>query len=158
MEQTLIVTAHPDLAGEIYEVLQAPFDLGELVDRVPQRLEGAGTPRPRPRPSLRWPGGASDGDTDCPEPVELILYVRSRTPSIPGPGDVTNVLERFKFARVKLTVCDLSASPNVESEAPVRLTPAEVRTAPAPRTFILGHITNPELLLELLADCDADLN
>ena len=154
----LIVTAHPQLAGEIYEVLKAPFDLGELVDRVRQRLAGAGPPRPRPRPSLGSTGGGANGDTECPEPVELILYVGSRTPSIPDLEDVTSVLQRFKSVRVKLTVCDLSASPNVEIEAPVLLTPAEARRPPAPRTFILGHLTNPELLLELLADCEADLN
>jgi hypothetical protein len=31
-----------------------------------------------------------------------------------------------------------------------------VRRTPGPRTFLLGHLTNPSLLMELLADCDAD--
>ena len=33
-----------------------------------------------------------------------------------------------------------------------------VRRTAGPRTFILGHITNPELLLELLADCETNQN
>jgi hypothetical protein len=54
---------------------------------------------------------------------------------------------------VKLTVCDLSTNPSAGVEDAVAFTPTLVRKTPGPRTFILGHITSPELLLELLADC-----
>jgi hypothetical protein len=36
------------------------------------------------------------------------------------------------------------------------LTPTPVRKSPTPRTCILGHITNPELMLELLNDCELE--
>ena len=38
----------------------------------------------------------------------------------------------------------------------VAFTPTLVRKTPGPRTFILGHITNPQLVLELLADCETE--
>jgi CheY-like chemotaxis protein len=157
----LIVTAHPHVAdGGAYEIIQKPFDLDELVDRVRRRMDGADTPRRR-RPSVRPASGhgGNGGAPGCPEPVELILYVSSQSPrSFSAVRNIRKTLERFNSSRVKLTVCDLSANPNGGIEDAVAFTPTLVRRNPGPRTFILGHITNPELLLELLADCETDLN
>jgi Response regulator containing CheY-like receiver, AAA-type ATPase, and DNA-binding domains len=159
----LIVTAHPHVdAGDDYEVIQKPFDLDELIERVRQRMEGTGTPRRRRLsmpPSMPGEDGAAGGGSDCPDPVELILYVSSKSPrSFAAVRNIKKVLERFNSSRVKLTVCDLSQDPDGGIEDAVAFTPTLVRRKPGPRTFILGHITSPELLLELLADCDPDLN
>jgi hypothetical protein len=60
---------------------------------------------------------------------------------------------------VKLSVHDLSVDPSPAMLASGTITPGTiVRRTAGPRTFIMGHITNPELLLELLADCETDLN
>jgi len=160
----LIVTAHPNVdGGGGYEVIQKPFDLDELIERVRQRMEGTGPRRRRASmpPALR--GGSMDGDgagaTDCPDPVELILYVSSQSPrSYAAVKSIKKVLARFNASRVKLTVCDLSENPHAGAEDSIAFTPTLVRRSPGPRTFILGHITSPELLLELLADCDAEMN
>jgi DNA-binding response OmpR family regulator len=155
----LIVTAHPyvDGAGS-YEVVQKPFDLDDLVERVRRRTEGdRGSRRRRATPPPPMPGEGSDGagTNNCPEPVELILYVSSQSPrSYAALRNIRKVLERFESSQVKLTVCDLSEDPASGIEDAVAFTPTLVRRTPGPRTFILGHITNPELLLELLADCD----
>jgi DNA-binding response OmpR family regulator len=70
----LIVTAHPNVVAGPYEVIQKPFDLDDLVERIRYRLEGDG-PRRRRTPS---PGnGHKDGNGgsgNSPAPVELILY------------------------------------------------------------------------------------
>ena len=98
--------------------------------------------------------GLGGGAADCPEPVELILYVSSQSPrSFAAVRNIKKVLQRFNSSRVKLTVCDLSQNPEGGIADAVAFTPTLVRRTPGPRTFILGHITNPELLLELLADC-----
>jgi len=155
----LIVTAHPDVqAGPAYEVIQKPFDLDELIERVRRRMEGSG-PRRRRAPMVPPPHSHGMGGTpDCPDPVELILYVSSRSPrSFAAVRNIRKVLERFNSSRVKLTVCDLSQDPNAGIEDAIAFTPTLVRRTPGPRTFILGHITSPELLLELLADC-AEMN
>ena len=72
--------------------------------------------------------------------------------------NIKKVLSQLDESRVKLTVCDLSANPEAGTADSVAFTPTLVRRTPGPRTFILGHITNPEVLLELLADCSGDLN
>ena len=59
----------------------------------------------------------------------------------------------IKSNRVRLTICDLSQDPSLGNPDGIAFTPTIVRRSPGPRTFILGHITSPELLLELLADC-----
>ena len=154
----LIVTAHPHVDGAAaYEVVQKPFDLDDLVDRVRRRTEGDRAPRrrrPQAMPGQRESGNG-DGSQDCPEPVELILYVSSKSPrSFAAVRNIKKVLERFQSSQVKLTICDLSENPAAGIEDAVAFTPTLVRRTPGPRTFILGHVTNPELLLELLADCD----
>lgn len=154
----MIVTAHPHVEGaQAYEVIQKPFDLDELIEKVRYRVEGEG-PRRRRAPALRSRDSSNDdGGAECPDPVELILYVSSQSArSFAAVRNIRNVLKRFKSSRVKLTVCDLANNPAGGEADSITFTPTLVRRTPGPRTFILGHVTNPDLLLELLADCDAD--
>jgi CheY-like chemotaxis protein len=162
----LIVTAHPHVQNEAgYEIIQKPFDLDELIERVRQRREGTNSPRRRraSMPAAIRSGTVVDGlggdEPACPEPVELILYISPRSPrSAAAVKTIKKVLERYSASQVKLTVCNLSDDPTAGIEDAVAFTPTLVRRRPGPRTFILGHITSPELLLELLADCEADRN
>jgi hypothetical protein len=108
-------------------------------------------------PSKNAGSRGSDGDPDCPEPVELILYVSSQSvESAAALRNIEKVLARFNSAQVKLTVCDLSVHPAQGAEHQVAFTPTLVHKSPAPRTYILGHLTNPDLLLELLSDCEPE--
>jgi DNA-binding response OmpR family regulator len=152
----LIVTAHPNVAGVGgYEVIEKPFDLDDLVERIRYRVEGEG-PRRRRAASTPAPhdGDGATRDRDCP--VELILYVSSRSPqSLAAVQQVKKVLSRLPASRVKLNVHDLSLDPAPDGA----ISPGTiVRRTPGPRTFIMGHIRNPEILLELLADCETDQN
>lgn len=153
----LIVTAHPHVdGGSAYEVIHKPFDLDELVERVRYRVEGDG-PRRRRAASTPETRPHDDGGPGCPDPVELILYVSSRSPrSYAAVRNIRKVLKRFKSSRVRLTVCDLATDPARGVEDAVAFTPTLVRKTPGPRTFILGHVTNPDLVMELLADCETE--
>ena len=152
----LVITAHPnptDTNG--FEVIPKPFDLEELVERVRRRLIGDNEPRakarPTPPPSSRK--GNDDGDEECRDPIELILYVSSQSSkSAAAIENIKTALSHFGSARVTLTICDLSKDPsgNVDS---IAFTPALVKRSPGPRTFILGHLTSPALVLELLRGC-----
>jgi CheY-like chemotaxis protein len=148
----LIVTAHPNVEGaDGYEVIQKPFDLDELVERVRDKVEEQGPRRaPTVVPSRSQKGDQSGLIPDCPNPVELILYVSVRSPrSLAAVENIQKLLERFHWSRVQLTVCDVPADPDA-----IAFTPALVRKTHGPRTIILGHITNPEIVMELLADCE----
>jgi CheY-like chemotaxis protein len=154
----LIVTAHPNVEAS-YEVIQKPFDLDDLIERVRQRMEGTAVPKRRPGMPARVGQDPIGTPPNCPDPVELILYISAESSrSYAALRNIKKALERFDASRVKLTVCDLSVNPGAGVEDAVAFTPTLVRRAPGPRTFILGHITNPEVLLELLADCETEPN
>lgn len=155
----LVVTAHPSPADvDGCEVIHKPFDLDDLVSRVRQRLEGGLRPRPtapKPEGRSRRPG---DNDGDCHEPIELILYVSSHSAkSATAINNIKQVLSRFRSSRVTLTICDLSREPDAGVADSVAFTPTLVKRSPGPRTFILGHISNPELLVELLQACGEEM-
>ena len=155
----LLVTAHPNPAEvEGVEIIPKPFDLDDLVDRVKQKLEGNEPSKPARRKKAgakRSGGNAFDDDGDCPDPIELILYVSAHSPrSASAIENIQKVLTRYKSSRVKLTIHDLSKDPNQGAADGIAFTPTLVKKSPGPRTFILGHITNPELLLELLESCE----
>jgi CheY-like chemotaxis protein len=151
----MVVTAHPSPDVNGFEVVRKPFDLEDLVSRVRHRLEGTSR-----RPKLPISGGfisnrPGDGNGgDCPEPVELILYVSSHSPrSAPAIENIKRVVARFASHRVNLTICDLSKNPMDGEADSIAFTPTLVKRSPGPRTFILGHITNPELVAALLESC-----
>jgi len=158
----LVVTAHPnppDVDG--YEVICKPFDLDHLVSRVKLRLDSGYRRRPAPEATpASGPGrpGNTDGDDGCPDPVELVLYVSAYSPkSAAAIKNIKRVLARYQSSRVRLTIYDLSQDPEAGKADAVAFTPTLVKRSPGPRTFILGHITNPDLLVELLQACGEDL-
>ena len=154
----LVVTAHPNPADVLnYEIVQKPFDLDDLVTKVRRRLGTEGLKRPRmpisaPLSSTR-PGDQGDGD--CPDPIELVLYISAHSPrSAAAVENIKRVLTRFSSSRVSLTICDLSVDPHKGAADSVAFTPTLVKRSPGPRTYILGHLSNPEVLVELLAGCE----
>ena len=162
----LVVTAHSNPRGaEGFEIIQKPFDLDDLVDRVRRRLEKAGSgdaPKRPSKPARNGSAGSSgstgsggDHQDDCPDPIELILYVSAESPrSATAIEQIQSVLSQHKSLRVKLTICDVSKEPEAGNADGIAFTPTLVKRSPGPKTFILGHITNPELLLEMLEGCE----
>ena len=156
----LLVTAHPnpsDVSG--FEVVQKPFDLDDLVGRVRQRLESGGDSRLR-EGRIRSRGSSRPGDGsrgDCPDPIELILYVSPHSPrSATAIANVKRVLAAYKAGQVTLTICDVAKDPDRGIRDSVAFTPTLVKRSPGPRTFILGHLANPDVLLELLEGCEPE--
>jgi hypothetical protein len=141
-------------------LIHKPFDLDDLVEWVGRRLDKAASgsaPRRSSKTASRGSSGStgSDGEHDCPDPIELILYMSAHSPrSASALDQIKSVLGRYKSLRVKLTICDLSKDSEGGNTDGIVFTPTLVKRSPGPRTFILGHITNPELLLEMLEACD----
>lgn len=151
----LVATAHPnprDARG--YEIIQKPFDLDELVERVRLRLEGSHK-LAAPRLARRAADGPEDdGDTASGDQIELILYVSAQSPrSAMAMANIKKALSRFQSPKVRLTIHDLSKDPSKGLSDNIAFTPTLVKRSPGPRTFILGHMSNPDLLLEMLEGC-----
>lgn len=156
----VVVTAHPnppDVDG--YEVICKPFDLDELVNRVKQRLEGSARRLPPPTAAGNGrPHRPGNDDGECPEPVELVLYVSAYSAkSAAAIKNIKQVVSRYRSSSVRLTIYDLSQDPDAGKADSVAFTPTLVKRSPGPRTFILGHVTNPDLLVELLQSCGQDV-
>jgi CheY-like chemotaxis protein len=160
----LIVTAHPqpsDVDG--FDVFQKPFDLDHLISHVRRRLDHGGSRRPRTQPeakpgvSRNRNGNNNHQDDGCPEPIEMILYVSADSPrSANAISSIKRVLSRYRSDKVTLTICDLASNPMMGEKDSIAFTPTLVKRSPGPRTYILGHITNPDVLIELLEGCDLD--
>jgi hypothetical protein len=132
--------------------------LGEyLFDLVLNEERQSVLPRGRRRADRRASSGRPPDDNPCPDPVELVLYVSARSAqSAQAIGHIKRVLERFDPSHVKLTICDLSQQREDGVDKCITYTPTLMRRGSGPRTFILGHISNPQLVLDLLADCDRE--
>jgi CheY-like chemotaxis protein len=160
----LIVTAHPhpsDVDG--FDVFQKPFDLDHLISHVRRRLDNGGSRRPRtqgeakPGASRIRNGNNNHQDNGCTEPIELILYVSADSPrSANAISNIKRVLSRYRSDKVTLTICDLASNPMMGAADSIAFTPTLVKRSPGPRTYILGHITNPDVLIELLDGCEMD--
>jgi hypothetical protein len=139
----------------LFEVISKPFDLDEGVDRVRQRLTAERGENGRPAASRPSSRSGDHGHPNCPDPIELILYVTAHSPhSALAIQKIKAVLSRFQPSRISLTICDLSQDAVRGSAKSVTFTPMLGERSPGPRTFILGHLTNPALVLELLEGCD----
>jgi two-component system response regulator GlrR len=143
-----VITAHPNPVGvDGFDIIRKPFDLDDLVGHVRRRLEDRSPGAPRFPGGRGRPRQCGYGDGDDPEPIELILYVTEATPnSASAIKDIERILSGYGSDRFRLTIRDVDAG----SEAADAACPALPRRSPGPRTFILGHITNPDLLMALL--------
>src|SRR5689334_4064919 len=158
----LVVTAHPnppDVHG--FDVFHKPFDLDDLVNHVRRRLDDGGSRRLRQSETVRPAGSKGGGDNNrhdgCPEPIELILYVSTDSArSANAINNIRRVLSRYRSDKVTLTICDLAKNPGMGTADSIAFTPTLVKRSPGPRTYILGHMTNPDVLIELLEGCELD--
>jgi hypothetical protein len=92
-----------------------------------------------------------------PEPIELVLYVSASSPHADAAVEkMRGALARFSSPKVRLTVCRLPDGDGSAAAAEPRIAIVPIRQSGTVRTLILGHITHPDILLELLKDCDFD--
>src|SRR6185436_17820540 len=83
--------------------------------------------------------------------LELILYTSSESEkSQRAVRAIRQILERYDAAQVRLTICDLSTRPHAGDEDAVVFTPTLVKRAPGPRTWIVGNLEQPDLVIDLL--------
>jgi len=91
-------------------------------------------------------------EVEIPAPrIELVLYVSAASPS--SARAVTNlkrILRRYPTRRVNVSVCNLSEDPNCGDRDQIAFTPTLCKRLPEPPMWILGDLSHPEPLVELL--------
>ena len=143
----LIVTAHPDPRGipEDTPLLHKPLDIERLVVQVRAIL---------PSPSTAEAVQARKTDSADEALLDLILYVSSRSPaSLTARHRMDEVLAGFDTARVRFEVRDLFDEAAHAERDRVVFTPTLVKRAPAPRAWIVGDLSDDEVVRDLLTMC-----
>lgn len=83
--------------------------------------------------------------------IELVLYVSSVSPhSTTAMRNLRQALSKYAGQAVKLTVHDLSKDPERAERDGVYFTPSLVTAGLGPKTWIVGHLGNPQILQALL--------
>jgi len=113
-----------------------------------ERRRQAPTP-PRSK-AARSSGASLDGNANKPA-IELVLYVSSVSAhSTAALRNLRQVLANFAGRSVTLTVHDLSKDPQRAERDGVHFTPSLVTNVHGPKTWIVGHLGNPQVLQTLL--------
>jgi KaiB domain len=108
------------------------------------------TPQSSRRTTSGKPSSTTGGDGDKPA-IELVLYVSSVSAhSTTALRNLRRALANFAEHPVRLTVHDLSKDPQRAERDGVHFTPTLVTKSHGPKTWIVGHLGNPQVLQALL--------
>ena len=131
--------------GLLEPIVEAPVFM--MVDAAERRRQSS-----RPSRSTLPGNSRPDADDKPKKPaIELVLYISSVSPhSTAALRNLRRALAQHAGTAVKLTVHDLSKDPQRAEADGVHFTPALVRKGNGPRTWIVGHLGNPQVLQTLL--------
>ena len=149
----IILTGHDFEEPSDIRVFHKPLDLDPFLDRMgdiiahTQRRRGGGVKR-----AMLQREGFNDRQRHGKrQKIELVLYTSPSSEKCQKAlRTVRAVLEQYDSAEVRFSICDVSTgSPLAEADAVV-FTPTLVKRGPGPRTWIIGNLDQPELLVDLL--------
>jgi circadian clock protein KaiB len=150
----VILTGHDDFEEPSdIRVFRKPVDLDPFLDRMghiitlTKRRNGRGA-----RPLAKFRGTSNDDPRRVPrQKIELVLYTSASSEKCQkAVRTIREVLERYEASQVSLRICDLSGRPADGDADAVIFTPTLVKRGPGPRTWIVGNLDQPELLVDLL--------
>jgi CheY-like chemotaxis protein len=149
----IILTGHEFDQPSDIRVFYKPFELDPFLDHMAQIIATA------KRRRARNDGRAADdghGSSNHHRPsrgrkVELVLYTSAASEKCQRAiRSIQQVLENYERDQVSFTICDLSDNPEAGDADAVIFTPTLVKRGPGPRTWIVGNLDQPELLVDLL--------
>ena len=136
----LVVTAHPDPLGVDRESLvRKPLELPKFLLQV-QRIF-ASAPGPAPRKERR----------KAVPVVELALYVNKVwVTSARARENLERILEGYVRSHVRLSVYDVADDPLAGEADQVVFTPTLVKRSPPPRAWLVGDLSDDDVVTSLL--------
>jgi CheY-like chemotaxis protein len=149
----IILTGHEFDEPTDIRVFHKPFELDPFLDHMAHIVVMAKRRRARSDPRA-----AGDGHADFTHPrpsrrrkVELVLYTSAASEKCQRAiRSIQQVLDRYERDQVSFTICDLSGDPEAGDADAVIFTPTLVKRGPGPRTWIVGNLDQPELVVDLL--------
>ena len=115
--------------------------------------DGSGSGEPGDPPSST-PDRADVDDPEALPRVRLVLYVSPESSaSQRARRYVETLVAKLDAARVTLEVCDVCADPQRGEADRVVFTPTLVARSGEMATWVLGDLTNPSTLLDVLHNC-----
>jgi CheY-like chemotaxis protein len=138
---SVVVTAHPELvrASTGFTVVGKPIDLDRFLEQVRRILKRSGR-------TARWGARAP-----LPAKIELVLYVSAASPaSAQAQAHIERVLSMFNPDDIAFSVCLLQENPKTAEHDRVVFTPTLVKRYPAPRLWIIGDLSDGEVVAELV--------
>jgi CheY-like chemotaxis protein len=150
----IILTGHEFDEPNDIRVFHKPLDLEPFLDRMgdiiahTQKRRGTG---PKRVAALR--GGTVNDSSPRRKAtrIELVLYTSASSEKCRKAIRTVNaVLERYDSSQISFSICDLTTQAIKADEDSVVFTPTLVKRGPGPRTWIVGNLDQPELLVDLL--------
>jgi CheY-like chemotaxis protein len=146
---TLVVTAHPDPEGiDDATLVRKPLDLERFLRQVGGIFESM------PAPAAPASGvSARSADVTGPPP-DLALYISAASPaSLKARRNMEKLLDRLPAAAIAFAVLDVAEHPEQAEKDNVVFTPTLVKRAPEPRVWILGDLSDPAVVDDLVHMC-----
>lgn len=110
------------------------------------------------RAGKRTPRAATSATRHEAPLVDLVLYVSAVSQYTQNAiRNCEQLLSRFDRKQVRFEVCDVRECPDRAAAEGVCYTPMLVKRSPAPRTCLLGDLSNGAPLLDLLQSCGLDV-
>jgi circadian clock protein KaiB len=144
-------------SSDTTRVLKKPIDLQDLVRQVHSIVgppEGPGPPPSVGTERRRKTEEAQAARARHGAKLELALYVTLPWPSsLRAKANLSRVLARVREGEVLVQVCDLAHEPERAEKDNVLFSPTLVKVWPAPKMWILGDLSESDVLIDLLALC-----
>jgi len=151
----LVVTAHPDPEGiDDVTLVRKPLDLEKFLRQIRGIFESM-PPPPQHEPSPTVEAApAGDGSVHS---LDLALYISAASPpSAKARRNMEKLLSAFPTADIGFAVYDLAEEPQRAEADNVVFTPTLVKRRPVPRAWILGDLSDPAVVTDLLHMCGID--
>jgi circadian clock protein KaiB len=145
----IVFTGKPDVDdGGDFAIVRKPIDIHDLLRQVDSIL---GAPE-APGPSERGAQG------DLAGRIALVLYVTMPWPSSARAlHNIQQILKGLPPRDVTLTVCDLAQQPERAETDRVVFSPTLVKVRPEPRMWVLGDLSDRQVVIDLLGTCGVSM-